>query len=266
MSTLPFEKPQEYIAVWPGDDHVMLKTFGDEFLCPNRHTVAVAGQGRYKFGSAKDRNGNPIPGTLLLRSRRERDDVTGGYENRFDARAACEHLYTNRPLLERGFSVVMDVDDVEAARTAGRVKWEEAQIKAWEETLRLDLEEKAYYEKKGQPQPTTSNSKAVREAMEGLARVNRTRGGNVSREDVMAVLGGGTGQAPKPEATPALPPSAFRPEPSEADIALAASDLFSQLSEAGINLTKAQMAGLLAKDPEVMSELQSRLDTAKIGA
>lgn len=265
MSTLPFEKPQEYIGVWAGDDDVLLKAFGDEFLCPSREKVAVKGQGRFRYGAATGRDGKPRPGTILLTSRFTPNDQ-GGEECVFDARAVCTQLYSNKPLLARGFVVVMDVDHVEAAQVAGRPMWEEQQVISWQEILRGELERQAFWDKKGLPAPPSQDAKLVREAREGLARMNAQAGGpQFSRADLIEVLGGGAGQVQTQPAaiTQTAIPSAFTPPPGAAEVALAAAELYTEAEAAGIKVLKEEMALLFKGDRSIMREIQSRLEAAR---
>lgn len=265
MSTLPFERPQEYIGVWAGDDDILLKAFGDEFMCPRRTQVAVAGQGRFRFGAAKGRDGKALPGTIMLQNAYVRNDQ-GGEEAQFDARAVCLQLYTNKALLARGFTVVLNVDDVEAAQAAGRPMWEEQQSLAWQEIIRGELDRQAMWDKRGVPAPPSPDAALVKQAREGLARLNAQNAGNqFSREDLVSVLGGGQGQAPTQPAviTPAAVPSAFAPPPGAAELALAAAELYTEAEQAGIKVLKEEMALLFKGDRSTMREIQSRLEAAR---
>lgn len=260
-----FQRAQSFIIVWPGDEEVSVQYNGEPVIIPATSQVADPGakHSRHRFPSAKDRAGNPIPGTVLLSDIVREDAATAGIVKPFDAREWCEGVYANnKPLINRGLRIVVEPEEVEAARAEGRPLWEKGEIGHAESVLREELARMDYWSKKGQPAPESSSHEAVMKAKAFLENVHRNRKDSISKDDLLAALGEAPKYAPAvPAAAPVAPPAATTEDP-QADLAIAARAMRKAAQEGKVNLTKAELEGLIDLNVEVMTAVEKKLEEA----
>lgn len=274
MSTVPnrFLREKKYIGVWPGDDNPVLKYASDELVVPATNEVAEAGKGRFRFGSARDRAGRPIPGTLVIADRYTSDGGTA--QKVFDAEDFLNGLHSvNEALMARGFRVVNEPEEVESARREGRAAWEDAQQIADEETLRLELARQARWSAKNPdlPVPRGSDDTSVRAAIDRLKNRQVNRPTAVKRDEVVAALGGAMTATPSitaadfeaiETATPTAPPEPVKDEgPSIEQIA---KHLYEMSEEHSVTLSKGELKGLLSHDATTLESVRAKLEEAGV--
>lgn len=257
VSVLPFlDRSRSYIAVWSGEDECVLEVFGERIHVPSTDDVANFGSAgsKYRFPPAKDAAGKPIPGTVVLSDKWVRDNQTQEEFKQFDAEKFLTQLHArNGALLARGLTVVADVDQVEAAREAGKPKWLKAKAAEWETTVRQELERQEMWARKGQPAPTSSSAQSVKIAIAGLKTIRQKLGEVVEKSELLEALGHVVETPFK--ATPTA-------EEEVVDIGKAADDLFAAAEAAGITLTKPELKGLLSRDEAVLEQVAEKLRTA----
>lgn len=259
-----YVREQAYILVWPGDKPERIPGWGGEsVLMPPCNEVAVAYNEKdkttwnspYRFDSARGRDGQFIPGTVVLKDVIVPNPATGGLDVLLNAREWCEGVeQNNKALFDRGFTIVMDPDQVEDAMKDGRPKWELAQERAWEDTIREELaRQKKFEEKHGQPAPASSSDGAVKEAIAGLAALRARKAQNAtSKADLIAALGGPQAEAPKKHV--------LEIKPSEDDLFMVARELKKAAEAHGIYLKNEELKGLLEADPGVMEAISQKLE------
>ncbi len=255
-------RPSEFIAVWPGDDNPSPCYGGEVVVLPATDEVAVAGQGRFRFGSAKDRNGNLIPGTVQLRDITRVNDK-GAVEKVFDAAVWCEGIYDlNKKLLERGFSVVTSVDEIDAAKAAGRPKWIKARVQEMDALVRKEQERRATYKAKGQEPPMLSiedNERIMRAAAELRAIRAEEASKQASDSDLADAIGVSVAPS-RPVAVPVVAPKA-----ADGDFEMEAFRdlLWTEAKEHGVKLNAGDKEGLLDLDPSVIQAVNEKVSAAK---
>lgn len=208
MSRRSVLRANTYILMWGGDNPFTVTSLGQPVVLPPHDQVAVGREGRYRFSSAVDSDGQPIPGTVVLTD--EMSQPGTGQVLSLDARRWVDMLETNQPkLFESGFEIVDTPDLVEEKRAAVREAYEIAQDKAADDVIRAELARREKWETKGQPAPPPQNANEIQWAMD-LKKRNRTRNAQklAPRADLLAALGDnvlGVG-TPAPEATPKSEP------------------------------------------------------------
>jgi hypothetical protein len=255
-------REKAFIAVWPGDDVVTLE-FGGETICaPPIDVVAEAGQGRWRFGSARDERGRAIPGTVLIADRYR--DSAEGPQKSFDAEKFLFGngdpgrglIGVNELLVARGLMIVDDVSQVAEAQRVGREMWEEIQAKADDDLILRELAFRRDYEAKnpGAPVPPSTNDGAVREAVERRKKRTLLKRPSVSTDDLLAAIGG-TAAVASGSTTPA-PVAVSEPTLSLGDIA---SQLWKAAKTNSVILTKPQQQALLDQDAAGMEDVRAAL-------
>jgi hypothetical protein len=253
-------REKAFIVVWPGDDIVYLEFHGETVCAPPTDVVAEAGKGRWRFGSARDQSGRPVPGTVLISDRYV--DGPEGVRKSFDSewflfgdgKPGRGLIGVNEPLVARGLMVVDDVSMVEAAKKVGRAMWEERQAKADDELIYQELTKRKNHEAKypGAPVPMSSDEQEVKAAVERQKQRAYRNRSSVSTNDLIQALGG-VG-APSVAVAPA--PSVAAPAPG---IDAIADRLFEAAESNNITLTKPHLKALLGKDPAGMEEVRALL-------
>jgi hypothetical protein len=264
---LPFERPQSFIAVWPGDDFIQPQYGGQIIVVPPRKTVAKQGPGSpYRFGAVKDpETGKPIPGTVLIESAAKHNPETLGYDVEFDAADWVRGVYqNNRPLLERGFTVVMSVGEIAPAIEAGRPKWEAAKKREWMSTLAEERRRQKRLEDKGEPYTESSNHQAVIDAIEGMRRLSEVEvQRRVGIEEIDAVLHVKSRPA-LVEQRAAAPEAAEAADDGEIDLQKVAHYLYQKAKAGNVALLKDECIGLLDVNEEVMRAVEAKLEAAGV--
>lgn len=263
-----FNRTRTFILVWPGDEEVAPQYGGEKILIPAREDVAIAYDekdpstkgSRYRYGCAF-LNGKPLAGTVIIHDVNVRNPTTGGTVKAFDAEEWCKGLeQNNKSLFARGFNVVLDPADVAEAMEVGRPKWERAQEIAWEQEVRDELaRQKNFKEKNGQPAPQSSSHESVKRAIAGLEKIRRTRRDAISEDELVSALGG-----PSVAAKPAQKLVGPERHDDEVDLAQAARSLKKAAADAGINLLKTELEGLLDQDPGIMEQVSQKLEKAGV--
>lgn len=258
-----FNKPDEFILCWAGDDCALPKYGGEIVVVPPKDEIAVADKGPYRYGSAVGPDGRPLPGTVLLRSRTESGN-DGGTVVVFDAEDWCKGLMSvNKPLFDRGLDIVREAKEVVAAQAEGRKKWKKARKAEWLQTVRDELERQSYWKTKGIPAPESSDAEMVREALAGLKTMEQEEHARISEADLLAALSPG-GAAPAAKPIPVAVPAPM--VEADADLEAAARALYEKAKALNVSLTHKQKDGLWERDLTVMAEVEAKLsevETAK---
>ncbi len=272
-----FQRLQNFIFAWPGDEHLQVGFNGDVFIVPPRDQVAEVGIGTpYRFASAVDGKGHPIAGTIAIQDKIRETDAggRGGYVKLFDAAQCCAWLEdTREDLFDRGFAILMDPEEVTPAMREGRPKYDASQDGYAREILHQELERRKRWDVKGVPAPPSSSDHKVRWAVAHLEqRKSKTPmltedalkgalGSEVEyvdnlppvapsqRSALAGVVGPDNvpkemiGSVPKDEAVTALPPT----------------ELWGMAQAAGIKLTKADMTKLLEGEEIFRAQLLEQI-------
>jgi hypothetical protein len=252
-----FQRLQEFILVWPGDENLQVGFNGDVFIVPPHDVVAEPGPGSpYRNPAAKDRDGRPIPGTIALHDIIQSTGPGGrGHRKALDAAEACAFMEDSRDdLFHRGFSIVMDPDDVPAAMAEGRPKYDAAQVDRARQILYDELERRKKWDAKGIPPPPSSSDHLVRWAKAHLdSHARKSQQEQISDTELRKALGGELPDLGMPAEHEVKP----RPKPVPAAKAepLSVPELWQMAQAAGVNLVKADMVKLLDGDEDFRARL-----------
>jgi hypothetical protein len=255
-------REKAFIVVWPGDDIVSLEFIGETVCAPPTDVVATAGQGRWRYSSAKDHQGRPIPGTVLIGDKYT--DGPDGTRKSFDAEwflfgdgtPGKGLIGVNEPLVARGLMIVDDPSQVAEAKRVGREMWEEKQAIADDLLIKGEWERRQRHQEKapGTPVPVASDDLAVKAAVERQRLRTVKSRSTVSNDDLLAAMGATV--APVTTTAPAPAPA------TEASLSLdtIADYLFDTAEQHSVTLTKPQLKGLLKRDVAVMEEVRQALE------
>lgn len=267
-STVPFEfdRPNEYILVWPGEDRESPTWSGDPVPLPSRNEVAdptVPGS-PFRYPAAKDASGKPIPGTVVLKDKIGRDEQ-GSVKREFDAQEWLRGLKSNNEgLFNRGLAIVISTDQVPAAMQAGIPRWRAAQVAGWQAEVRRESERRARFAAMKQIPPVLSpeSELALERAVQGLRDANVTGGlSRISDKDLFVAQGGSEDEYDAPAKPVSVPRAhAVEPESDAPDFGVIARGLRAKAKEAGIFLKKELLEGLLDQDPAVIKEVADKLE------
>lgn len=183
------------IVVWSGDERITVEAMGTVVVVPCADEVAEPGPGGvFRYPSARGRDGKPLPGTVLLREARKRQD-DGSMLAVFDPDEWSKMLASNRPeLFASGFGITDDPDNVASMQAAQRPAWEAMDERRCEGVIRAEIERQTNYARyhPGEPIPAGTNQEQVRAAIARLEKRKAQRGHEaaVSRTDLIAALGG----------------------------------------------------------------------------
>lgn len=273
-SPLPFDRPNRFILVWPGERREAPIYGGQQIMFPSRDEIAVPYDKNreethgspFRYGAAKDRQGNPIPGTIVLQDSIERDLTNQNVVRTFDAQNWIRGLHGIMPrLFERGLTAVTEPEDVPAAMEAGIQKWIAAEIDSWHEEVATESARRAKYEQKNQVPPPLqpAEERSLRRAVEGLKSASAMRPvSSVSNDDLIEAQGGKRGLKLASPAKPAPPINEVEPTPEkEPDKRVIAEGLFKTAEENNVTLSKGQLKGLLTADLAVMQEVAELLES-----
>lgn len=249
------ERENSFILVWSGTEPLELYCDGSSFFVPPRDQVAdpsVPG-GIYRYPSATDRAGQRmIPGTIVVR------DVYGIKEGQsvrlFEAYELVKFVErTRKELMARGLAIVEKVEDVEEAHSIGIPAFAKSQDARAKDILEKELKRRKNAEDRGVPPGVSSSEEDViwaRHHLEG----RHLDVSAVSTDDIRSVLSG----------SPAPPTGLVAPmRASSAPRATAVTDgteLYTKAKALGLKLLKEQLEGLLAGDPETVSDVKKIVD------
>jgi len=258
-------KPQEYILVWAGLDRSKVQYSGEVVNIPARDEVADPDeQGSiFRFGSAQDKAGNSIPGTIVLVDIKHIDNETGGEVLSFDAKEFAKGIYSNGPnhrLFDQGLEIVDSVEDVAKAKAENHPKWIKSKVFNAENTVREELDRLAYWEKRGQPAPVSSSSDAVRDAIAFLAEYRKSSKDVFSKAQLHEALG--VSETPKPVYLQhkAVVQDDDASVDLEAMLEKASRKLYALADEHGVELKKDELKGLLDHDANIMASVQAKIE------
>jgi hypothetical protein len=258
---------EAFILTWPGDEPVTVVWSGEHILVPGRNEIArtvdeVPGS-RYRFPAAVDAEGRPIPGTVVLADVLGTDAETGGQVKYFDARGYAVGIEANlKPLLARGLEIVVHPEDVEPTIAKNREKYEEHKEAEARNTVSEELARLAHWEKQGVPAPRSTSSAAVTEAMRFLeTRKGAQTAGMHKRDALLSALG-----VPVESAAPVVPQAVPVAPKEESEASIVAEALVHNCEEAGINLTKPELMGLLKRDVNTIKAVSEKLERATAAA
>lgn len=245
-----YQRVNAQIFTWAGEEPLTIGYDGHTFVIPPRHETARVGPGSpYRYESARDGSGDLIPGTLLLQ-----DVVTttpdGGRRITLSVSDFCDYLTRDRDdLFARGFNIVASPSQVSDAINQGIPLYEQSQDNRAREILATELERQKKYEAKGQPAPPREDQHNVDWAISHLKSREAALKPATSAADIRSVLEGR--YTPAPAAVAAA-----------AKTVTSAQEVYEKAIAAGVNLSKTELAGLLARDEEqiafVLEKIKAR--------
>lgn len=260
--SLPFDRPRSAILVWPGDEAISPMYGGEVITIPARDQVATAGQGIYRYGAALDRQGKPMPGTVMLKDVMSVDPTTGQVVKVFDAEGWVKGLMgVNKKLFaERGLTVVVEPEEVAPAMEVGEKRWYQSKLAEWDNEIRTEAARRHKYTAQGQaPPPLDEKGEAsLQNAILQLRMNVDRRGSAISDVDLRVALGG---PADVPAAAPAVPVKA---ETDEDALSAAAVEMYRQAKAHDVKLLKEELDGLLARDLTIMAAVEAKLTDAGV--
>jgi hypothetical protein len=261
-----WNREQNQIFVWAGERPLQLKYSGFIFYVPPRHEVAKVGPGSmYRFESAKDGNGRAVPGTIVVKDILSRTP-DGGYSKTFDVDACCRFLDRDRQrLFERGFQIVSEPGEIGVAMDDALPRYEAAEDARAHQILATEMERQKGFRDKGQDPPESSSAEQVAWAMKHLSRPGRKADRpEYGADQIKAVLSGTA--PPSPEATAAPPVVETVPVDIPDDEVEKNIRLYHEAKEAGVKLTRTELAGLLENDTEMVELVIDKLKVKQEGA
>ncbi len=278
--SLPFDRPRTAILVWAGDEPAVPMYGGEPIAVPPRDVVAVGGidlpntpEGRrqaqgniYRYSSALDRQGKPIPGTVMLRDVLVTDPISGRINKAFDVEMWAKGLGdVNKKLFERGLSIVMEPEDVPAAMEAGRLRWRKAKLQEWDTEIRTEMARREHYRTRGQTAPPLDEKgeRSLQNAILNLKLEKERSGSAISDADLSIALG--APPVKRAEVQPlALEPEP-QPEPEDTDpLGDAVLELYRLAKANKVALLKEELDGLLGRDPAAMRAVEEKLTDAGV--
>jgi hypothetical protein len=261
----------KFVLVWAGDDIANLGYGGSPVALPPVDVVSNPGapNSPYRYPAAEDEAG-PIPGTVVLKSVIVHDHNTGGLRPEFDATDWCDGIETTelgKKFIARGFSILDGYAtraDIKQAQDEGRPKWERAQEAQWNDVISREMSRRDKLKQSNRPITAATNEKAIREAMTGLAMLQRSRADKmVSDSDLAAAIG----LAPKPApatVTPFPVPAAIGPEKETKALDGMAERLLAIAQKHNVRLKNDEVMGLVKRDEGVMSAVEAKLTEAGV--
>jgi len=245
---------QEQILVWPGDERLEIRYDGTLINVPPRTEVARVGDGHpYRYPAATTKAGVPLKGTIAVTDQIvETED--GGYQKQFDVSDFCEFLETHcQHLFKAGFQIVSDPDDVTLVLEEGIPLYDLSLDKKAREILANELQRRKGWEDRGQPAPPSSSEHLVIWALQHQKRRAAMKP-QVDSKEIYAALEGTT-TLPIEEAAAAPPVSDVK--------ALGASHYLEEATALGMRLTKAELVALIEGDEEQIEFIQAKIADKK---
>jgi hypothetical protein len=267
-----FPKPQsqDWIAAWPGDEDVKLRAMGEHVVVPGRNTVATVGRGKpYKFPSATDAAGRPIPGTILLKTLTRRDN-DGNTIVVFDADAFVDLLgeihstHPNDGVFGAGLVIVRTAEEAQQEQAEGRGLWLEAKRRWALETIQsLRAFREKWLAKNGSAAPRTDLDDDAERAAKILAELGKDEAKvpTLSDEQLQEILGGNFAATAKP-AEP-VKSSQAAPAIALSDVIALGAEAYREALGLGLNVKKALLEGVLRGDEAAVGELMEMVQQSK---
>lgn len=264
---LPFNMPQSFIIFWPGESY-KLQWDGDGVTLPGGKDV-VTDEKLYRFVSAKDRNGNFVPGTLVLKRIMGFDEKKGEPFVAFEPKTWLEGVFgvdgmsgpcTN--MAKRGLRIVNSVDDLsDAMRSLCQEEWEAAQEQSDLEAVAQELGRRARYERDGRqapPLPAVSENRLL-EISHRLAERNVKKQRTVVSTDALKAVLAGQG-LPSAMAPPTPAPAGISPELAER-----IKTLIATAEESKVDISTSELAMLERGDLLAIEGVLARIRAAMPG-
>jgi hypothetical protein len=250
-TTRRWNRIQTQILVWAGEQPLEFDYNGDRIIVPARNEIARRGpRSRYRNESAISKSGAYLPGTLAM-SDESRPTDGGGLMPVFRVGELCEYLERDRQdLFRRGFAIVTDPEDVHPVMQELIPIWEANQDARAREIVNTELERRKKLQEKGNPITPGSSEHLVVWAFRHLAKRQAEQRPMLSTDELFAVAAG-TYTAPPVEPEPALP---VKIGPTTDPVAL-----YQTAESIGVKLSKADLAGLLAGDKDIIGTVSQRI-------
>lgn len=243
---------QEQILVWPGDERLEIRYDGTLICVPPRTEVARVGPGHpYRYPAAQTKAGVPLKGTIAVTDQIV-DTDDGGYRKQFDVSDFCEFLEEHaKHLFDAGFQIVSDPDDVTLVIEEGIPLYDRSLDKKAREILANELQRRKGWEDRGQPAPPSSSEHLVIWALQHQKR-RAAQKPQVDSSQIYAALEGTT--------LPALAAAA----PPVSDVkAMGAQHYLEEATKLGIRLNKAELTALIEGDAEQIEFIQAKIEERK---
>jgi len=258
------DRVNKFILVWCGDEREQVGFDGEVFYLPPIDTTAKLEAGSpYKFESARDRQGDLLPGTVLVVDRNA--VIDGNRVKVFDADTFVKWIEMVRSdLLDRGLFIVDMPEEVEQAKVEGRPIWEASQDTRARNILELELFRRMKWEQKGQQAPASSSEHLVAWAVKHVNERGTALSG-IPTDNIRTALNKGsmlpgrvTPSSRMSSVSPApLPPS---PGPAVPD----GTELYARARTLGVKLLKDELEGLLDEDAEVIALVTKKVEKAEV--
>jgi hypothetical protein len=250
------DRVNSFILVWPGDEREQVSFDGEVFYVPPGDEIAETRESRpdspYKFESARDRQGDLIPGTVRVSDRHAM--IEGNRVKVFDADMFVKWIEGIRPdMMDRGLMVVDLPEEVEEAKAEGRPLYEASQDQKARNILEIELFRRKKWEDKGTPAPPSSSEHLVAWAIRHMNE-RGTALSTIPTDDILGALSTG---ARRPQDVRTSKKAVATPKDAVAP--LDGKTLFGRASELGLNLKKDELAGLLSNDVEVLETVHDRI-------
>jgi len=240
---------QEQILVWPGDERLEIRFDGTLICVPPRTEVAKVGPGQpYRYPAATTPNGIPLAGTISVKDQIV-ETGDGGYHKQFDVSDFCEFLEEyNKHLFDAGFQIVTDSSDVTLVLEEGIPLYDKSLDQKARTVLAQELERRKKYEEKGQPAPPSSSEHVVLWALQHQKR-RAAEKPQVDSREIYAALEGTY-----------LPLKAADTPPISNAKMMDAQHYLGEATELGIRLNKAELMALIEGDTETIEVIALKIE------
>jgi len=257
------DRVNKFILVWCGDEREQVGFDGEVFYLPPIHTTAKLEAGSpYKFESARDRQGDMLPGTVLVVDRNA--VIDGNRVKVFDADIFVKWIEMVRSdLLDRGLFIVDMPEEVEQAKVEGRPIWEASQDARARNILELELFRRMKWEQKGQQAPASSSEHLVAWAVKHVNERGTALSG-IPTDNIRTALNKGSmlpGRVTPSRTSSVSPPP---PPPPGPPAMPGGSELYARARTLGVKLLKDELEGLLDEDAEVIELVARKVEKADV--
>jgi len=259
------DRVNKFILVWCGDEREQVGFDGEVFYLPPIDTTAKLEAGSpYKFESARDRQGDMLPGTVLVVDRNA--VIDGNRVKVFDADIFVKWIEMVRSdLLDRGLFIVDMPEEVEQAKVEGRPIWEASQDARARNILELELFRRMKWEQKGQQAPASSSEHLVAWAVKHVNERGTALSG-IPTDNIRTALNKGSMLPGRPSSTASRTSSVSPtpPAPTPGPNVPVGAGLYARARTLGVKLLKDELEGLLDEDAEVVELVAKKV--AKVEA
>lgn len=243
------QRIQTFILVWPGDVTKIVQVGGRHIVLPPRDQAAWIGPGSPYSFEAASLKGKPIPGTVAIKDLFT-ETPGGGTVKSFDAYAACEYFKGRVDLVGQGFGICMDPEDVSELMEAGLPLWDQSQYAQAEEIIQNELARRAAFKAKGNvPPPLDSSQQRKLDWALAMQRKRNTKAPQISDDELRGAI---SGQLPEEVAAA-----------RNANATLSVTEIFQQVRNVGLKLSKPELEALLIEDAPTMQNVLERIAIAK---